>query len=52
MITIFDRFGHDIPYVERYRIIKEAGFNGVILYWGNEFGNNDYKQSPELARPT
>lgn len=50
MITIFDWFGYDIPYAERYRLIKEAGFNGVLLYWSNELGNNDYKQNPELAR--
>lgn len=50
MISIYDWFRYEIPYRERYRLIKESGFNGVILYWGNEFGNNDYIHNPELAR--
>ena len=50
MITIFDWFGYEVPYRERYQLIKEVGFDGVLLYWSNEFGNMDYKHNPELAR--
>lgn len=51
MINIFDWFGYDMPYNrERYQLIKEAGFDGVLLYWSNEFGNIDYRHNPELAR--
>lgn len=50
MVTIFDWFGYEVPYEERYRLIKEAGFDGVLLYWGKEFGNINYKNNPELAR--
>ncbi len=50
MLTIFDWFGYTIPYKERYRIIKEAGFDGVLLYWSDEFGNTDYKSFPKYAR--
>lgn len=50
MITIFDWFGYDIPYKERYQLIKQAGFDGVLLYWSDEFGNADYKLNTELAR--
>lgn len=50
MITIFDWFGYDVPYDERYRIIKESGFDGVLLYWSNEFGNMNYKHNAHLAR--
>lgn len=50
MITIFDYFGFEVPYKERYRLIKEAGFDGVLLYWSDEFGNVNYKWNPEQAR--
>ena len=50
MITIFDWFGYEVPYKERYHMIKKAGFDGVLLYWGNEFGNFNYKCLPEMAR--
>lgn len=50
MITIFDWFGYDVPYKKCYQIIKEAGFDGVLLYWSNEFGNINYKDNLELAR--
>ena len=50
MITIFEWFGYEIPYEERYRLIKEAGFDGVLLYWGKEYGNTEFKHNPELAR--
>lgn len=50
MITIFDYFGFEVPYKERYRLIKESGFDGVLLYWSDEFGNINYKCNPEQAR--
>lgn len=50
MITIFDYFGYEVPYKERYQIIKSAGFDGVLLYWSDEFGNVEYEHNPELAR--
>ena len=50
MVTIFDWFGYEVPYEKRYRLIKEAGFDGVLLYWSDEFNNTDYKHCPEMAR--
>lgn len=50
MITINDYFGYEVPYKERYQIIKSAGFDGVLLYWSDEFGNVEYKHNPEFAR--
>ena len=50
MITIFDWFGYETPYKECYQLIKKAGFDGVLLYWSDEFGNVDYKHNVELAR--
>lgn len=50
MITIFNWFGYVVPYKERYQLIKTAGFDGVMLYWSDEFGNVDYKHNAQLAR--
>lgn len=33
MITIFDWFGYELPTKKRYSLIKEAGFDGVLMWW-------------------
>ncbi len=33
MITIYDWFGYELPKKERYRLIKESGFDGVLMWW-------------------
>ena len=51
MITIYDWFGYELPIKERYRFIKEAGFNGVLLWWSDGFGRgDDYRSGPWEAR--
>ena len=55
MITIYDWFGYELPIKERYELIKEAGFDGVLLWWSDGFGRDtlgvkDYRNGPELAR--
>jgi len=50
MITIFEYFGYDIPINERYRLIKQAGFNGVLAWWSDEFGDINFRSNPEIAR--
>lgn len=55
MITIYDWFGYELPIKERYQLIKEAGFDGVLLWWSDGFGRdvlgrNDYRNGPQLAR--
>jgi len=50
MITIYDWFGYELPIKDRYRLIKEAGFDGVLLWWSNGFGRNDYRNGPQLVR--
>lgn len=49
MMTIFDWFGFAIPYPERFRKIREAGFDGVLLYWSDEYGDTDFKSFPRYA---
>lgn len=51
---IFDWFGYDLPYLKRYQYIKEAGFDHVMLWWGDEFnqGGLGKVQYLEMARAT
>lgn len=39
-----------MPKKERYRLIKEAGFGGVTVWWGNDFGDEDFRLNPKDAR--
>lgn len=50
MITIYDWFGYELPIKERYKLIKKAGFDGVLLWWSEGFDRNDYRRGPQLAR--
>lgn len=50
MITIYDWFGYELPIKERYQLIKEAGFDGVLLWWSEDFNRNDYRSGPQIAR--
>lgn len=55
MITIWDWFERDTPFKERYRLIKEVGFDGILMWWSNEFGRDkfgvdDYRNGPKIAR--
>lgn len=55
MITIYDWFGYELPIKERYQLIKEAGFDGVLLWWSDGFGRDslgsrDYRNGPGIAR--
>ncbi len=42
MITIYDWFGYDLTISERYKLIKEAGFDGVLMWWGNGLGRDTF----------
>jgi len=45
-------FGYAIEANERFSLIREAGFDCVMLWWGDEFRdiNGDKKLLPDLAR--
>jgi len=50
---IFDWFGYSMDYIERYKLIKEAGFDNVLLWWGDEYTTDyidDKNLLPEMAR--
>lgn len=48
---IYFWFGYNIDYTERLKLIKEASFDSIMLWWGDEF--EDYKKIkrklPDLA---
>lgn len=50
MITIYDWFGYELPIKERYRLIKKAGFDGVLLWWSEYLDRNDYRSGPQIVR--
>jgi len=49
---IYEWFGYQIDYKERFKLIREAGFDYVLLWWVDEYadsvGNKNFL--PELAR--
>lgn len=55
MIGIYDCFGYgagyDVSFEERYRLIKKAGFDCVMLWWSDKFGRGEGDQKDvQLAR--
>jgi L-ribulose-5-phosphate 3-epimerase len=39
--SIYAWFGFPLPFRERIRLIKAVGFDGVLLWWGDESGRAD-----------
>ncbi len=50
MITIYIWFGYDLETKERYRLIKKAGFDGVKIWWSDNFGCWDFHSHPKYAQ--
>jgi len=50
MITIYTWFGYDLPLKNLLRLIKQAGFDGAMVWWSEKYGNNDYLFAPKMAR--
>ena len=55
MIGIYDCFGYglgyDVSFEERYRLIKEAGFDCVMLWWSDKFGRGiGYQREVSFSR--
>jgi sugar phosphate isomerase/epimerase len=42
MVSIYDWFGYDVSIEDRYKLIREAGFDGVLLWWSDGFGRGTY----------
>jgi sugar phosphate isomerase/epimerase len=55
MISIYDWFGYELPIEKRYKLIKSAGFDAVLMWWSNGFGRDvhgldEYLKAPQIAR--
>ena len=50
MTSIFAFFSHDMPFAERFRLTKQAGFDAVMLWWGDDDTDQDHETQPELCR--
>lgn len=50
MITIYGWFGYDLPIKERYHLIKQAGFDGALVWWSDNFGCTDFRIHPDAAQ--
>lgn len=51
MIGIYDCFGYDISFRERYKLIKNTGFDSVMLWWSDKFGRGEgYQEDVQYAR--
>lgn len=48
-LSIFSWFGLSIPMVKRFKLIKEAGFDGVLLWWSDEYAEVDGDKSLHLS---
>lgn len=51
MLGIYDCFGYDVPFENRYQLIKAAGFDSVMLWWSDRFGRGEgYQKDVRYAR--
>jgi len=51
MLSIFNWFGYrELTHAEGFRLIKWAGFEGVLLWWATMPGGGNHRKQPELAR--
>jgi len=50
VVTTFAYFGYELPMKKRLDLIKQAGFDGAMLWWSDDFANADYRSAPAMAR--
>ena len=51
MLSIFNWFGYrELTHAEGFRLIKQAGFDGVLLWWATMSDGGNHRKQPELAR--
>jgi len=51
MLSIFNWFGYrEVTHAEGFRLIKQAGFDGVLLWWATMPGGGNHQKQPEFAR--
>jgi len=50
MITTLAWYGYEMPKKQNFELIKQIGFDGVLVWWNDEFGDRDFRNNPKLAR--
>lgn len=50
MYSLYGWFGSLLACQERFALIKESGFTGILLWWSAEFGDADFALQPSVAR--
>ena len=51
MPGVCNAFGYTLDWQQRYRLIKAAGFDSVMLWWSDDFGRGPgYRQDVRRAR--
>jgi sugar phosphate isomerase/epimerase len=50
MLSIYQYFGYDLPLKERFKLIKEAGFDFVGLWRDDWFGWSEHREYADIAR--
>jgi len=51
-LSVYTWFGYSYPFSDLIKLIKEAGFRSVMIWWGDEFTNytGPKEQHPEITR--
>ena len=49
-LSIFAWFGYELKLEESFRRIRSAGFDQVLLWWGEFEGDIPLREQPETAR--
>lgn len=51
MLSIYGSwYGYELPLAERLTLAAQAGFEGILLWWSDEYDRPDYRSQPEIAR--
>ena len=50
MLTFYYTVGQKLPGDTCFELIKQAGFDGVTLWWGDDYGDTNFRDNPARAR--
>ena len=50
MIATADFFGYELPKRTIYQLVRQVGIDGIMLWWSDEFGDDSFRDNPDIAR--